>query len=219
MIAGLILAGGQGRRMGAQPAAAADAAPDAGQDSRPHAGPPSGTDKALLTLGGNTLVALCAKRLGAQTARCAISANGDPARFAALGLPVLPDPPEAQDAGPLAGVLAGLDWAASIGAQGLVSAAVDTPFFAPDLAARLSAQSGFAIASAEGRLHPTFGYWPAALRAPLAAYLAQGHRRLQGFAEAQGARGVVFAEAAAFFNINTPEDLARAKARHAGAPL
>ena len=209
--------------MGAGPDAGPDrgphAGPHAGLATDPDAGPRSGADKALLTLGGATLGALCAARLGAQLDRCALSANGDPARFAALRLPVLPDPPQAQDAGPLAGILAGLDWAASIGAQGLISVAVDTPFFAPDLAARLSAAGGFAMASAAGRLHPTFGYWPAGLRAPLAAYLAQGRRRVQGFADEQGARSVAFADAEGFFNINTPEDLARAKARHAGAPL
>ena len=137
-IAGLILAGGQGRRLG-------------------------GRDKALIDLGGKSLVRRAVERLSLQAAPLALSANGDPQRFAALGLPVLPDR-IAADAGPLGGIHAGLVWAAGLGAARLVTVAVDTPFFPADLVERLSTASGddnhpTIAASADG-LHPTFGLWP-----------------------------------------------------------
>ena len=102
----------------------------------------------------------------------------DPARFAAFGLPVLPDPVPGQP-GPLAGVLAGMDWAASLGLPGRLTVAGDTPFPPPDLAARLRAAGPFALAaspdeSGASRLHPTVGLWPVALRGPLRASLQAG---------------------------------------------
>ena len=190
-IAGLILAGGQGRRLG-------------------------GRDKALIDLGGKSLVRRAVERLSLQAAPLALSANGDPQRFAALGLPVLPDR-IAADAGPLGGIHAGLVWAAGLGAARLVTVAVDTPFFPADLVERLSTASGddnrpTSAASGDG-LHPTFGLWPVGCAGRLAAFLGDGHRRLGDFAASENAITVGFAGGTPdpFFNINTADDLAAAR--------
>lgn len=187
---GLILAGGRGRRMG-------------------------GADKALLTLGGASLLARVIDRFAPQVARLALSANGDPARFARFGLPVLPDPlPGFQ--GPLAGLLAGLDWAAAAGAEALVTVATDTPFLPPDLVPRLllAGSGGPAVAATSDGLHPTFGLWPVAVAPALCAALNSGTRRVTDFATAQGAATAVFPDQPfdPFLNVNTAEDLAQAEA-------
>jgi molybdopterin-guanine dinucleotide biosynthesis protein A len=203
---GVILAGGRAERMG-------------------------GADKALLPLGGATLLAHVTARLAPQCGPLALSANGDPARFAALGLPVLPDRLPADVAafpGPLAGLLAGMDWAAALGRTCLVTAAADTPFLPVDLVLRLRAAGGpdgpavAASPDGEGRLrrHPTFGLWPVALRDDLRAVLAAGERKLGLWADRQGARIAAFPADPddPFFNVNTPEDLARAGAMLALGP-
>lgn len=196
---GLILAGGGARRMG-------------------------GADKALLPLAGRPLLAHVADRFTPQVAACALGANGDPARFAAFGLPVLPDPPPG-DQGPLAGVLAGLDWAAGQGAETLVTVAVDTPFLPQDLVPRLllateDMAAPVAIATApdghELRRHPACALWPVALREDLRAALRQGTRRLGAWAAEMGAREAFFPDGeAAFFNLNRPEDIQRAEVMRA----
>jgi len=191
-IAGLILAGGAGRRMG-------------------------GADKALLPLAGQPLVAHLAAALGPQVSVLAISANGDAGRFADLGVPVLADAPGTIGEGPLAGVLAALDWAAGQGAAALVTASVDTPFLPRDLVARLrdAAQGGMALAVSGGRLHPTAALWPVAGRDRLRDLFDTGERRMR--LALQGAAEAVFDAAPdPFFNINTPEDLARAETLFAG---
>ncbi len=194
-IFGIILAGGQGRRMG-------------------------GADKALLPLAGRPLIGHVIARLQPQVAALALSANGDPARFAAFGLPVLADD---DSRGPLSGVLAGLDWARRGGATALVSLAVDTPFVPGDLVPRLclaaeASATGSAIAHSGGRDHPTAALWPVALADALAAFLASGEKpRVLGFAEAQGAARAEFADARGFANLNTPADLAAAEALFGGA--
>ncbi|MBK1635454.1 molybdenum cofactor guanylyltransferase MobA [Rhodovulum adriaticum] len=190
---GLVLAGGEGRRMG-------------------------GTDKALIRLGGQTLAARLAGRLGPQVAALAIAANGDPARLAGLGLPVLADPPPGGQ-GPLAGILAGLDWAADGGADWLATVAVDTPFAPLDMVDRLwMADAPLALAESGRRLHPTAGLWPVALRDPLRTALSGGLRRPALFAADHGAVRVRFDGVPdPFFNINTPADLATARAILAGA--
>jgi molybdopterin-guanine dinucleotide biosynthesis protein A len=180
-----------------------------------------GGDKALLRLGEARLVDHVLARLAPQCGPLALSANGDPARFSDLGLPVLPDPVPGFP-GPLAGVLAGLDWAADLGAGAIVTAAADTPFLPPDLVARLVAAAaagpaGLALAATPGtggpERHPTFGLWPVALRDRLRAALLDGTRKVAAWAEAQGAATALFAAAGEpFFNVNTPEDLARAEA-------
>lgn len=183
-IAGLILAGGRGVRMG-------------------------GADKALLMLAGRPLLAHVMARLAPQVEALAVSANGDAARFAAFGLPVLTDAPDHLGAGPLAGVLAGLDWAAGLGAERLLVVAVDTPFLPTDLAARLGATPGAAFAASAGRDHPSVALWPVDGRAQLAALFALGERRLR--AALAGATRVEFVSPDPFFNINSPADLAAAE--------
>lgn len=195
---GVILAGGQARRMG-------------------------GGDKGLLRLGGQTLLAHVIDRLTPQVAGLALNANGDPARFADLGLPVLADSIEGFP-GPLAGVLAGLDWAADQGADSIVTAAADTPFFPCDLVPRLQlAGEGMAhplvlaaTPDPERGLarHPTFGLWPVALRDDLRAALGEGLRKVVMWTDRHGGRLAQFPVDGfdPFFNVNTPEDLARAEA-------
>jgi molybdopterin-guanine dinucleotide biosynthesis protein A len=180
-----------------------------------------GGDKGLLPLCGRRLIDHVIDRLAPQVAALALNANDDPARFAALGLPVIPDPvPDRQ--GPLAGLLAGLDWADGLGAAAMVSVPADTPFLPRDLVARLQAAAGpegLAIAAspdAKGRLraHPVCGLWPVALRPQLRAALAAGERRVGPWAETQGARLARFDAGPPdpFFNVNTPADLAAAEA-------
>ncbi|RME18380.1 MAG: molybdenum cofactor guanylyltransferase MobA [Alphaproteobacteria bacterium] len=192
---GVILAGGRARRMG-------------------------GGDKGLLELAGAPILAHVIARLAPQVSRLALNANGAPERFSGFGLPVLSDPIPGQP-GPLAGILAGLDWAASLGARAIVTAAADSPFFPHDLAARLIAGAGpgsFALAATREGLQPTFGLWPVALRDDLRAAIEGGARRVGEWALLQGAARVPFPEGKPdpFFNINTPEDLARAEEIMAG---
>ena len=191
---GVILAGGQATRMG-------------------------GGDKGLREVAGKPLLAHVIDRLAPQVDAIVLNANGDPARFAAYGLPVaadsLPDWP-----GPLAGVLAGMDWAAAQDATAVVSVAADTPFFPRDLVGRLHAaasRSGLALAATreDGKLwrHPTFGLWPVALRDDLRAALTNGLRKVVQWADAHEAGSAEFATDPfdPFFNINTPEDIAMAE--------
>ena len=194
---GVILAGGLSRRMG-------------------------GGDKGLLDLGGQSILARVIDRLAPQVGGLALNANGDPARFAGLGLPVLPDSVDGF-VGPLAGVLAGMDWAAGQGADTIVTAAADTPFFPRDLVARLQkAGQGMdrplVLAATpdpeKGRVrHPTFGLWPVALRDDLRAALDGGLRKVVLWTDTHGGREALFPIAGVdpFFNVNTPQDLARAE--------
>ncbi|MBD3766279.1 MAG: molybdenum cofactor guanylyltransferase MobA, partial [Rhodobacterales bacterium] len=179
-----------------------------------------GGDKGLRLVGGRPLMDHVIDRLAPQVGALAINANGDPARLAGFGLPVLadslPDRP-----GPLAGVLAGLDWAAAQGATAIVTAAADTPFFPRDLVARLQAGAGphgLCLAASpddQGRLqrHPTFGLWPVALRDDLRAALTGGLRKIVLWTDGHGAGTARFDSQPfdPFFNINTPEDIAVAE--------
>lgn len=193
---GIILAGGLATRMG-------------------------GGDKCLLPLGDARVIDHVIARIAPQVARLALNANGDPARFSDLNLPVLADSIEGF-AGPLAGVLAGLDWAAGQGASHIVSVAADTPFFPRDLVARLQQETDpahpIALAATphpdRGKTrHPTFGLWPVALRDDLRAALQDGLRKVVQWTDLHGTATVVFDAGAndPFFNINTPADLARAR--------
>ena len=206
----VILAGGAARRMG-------------------------GGDKGLLALGRSTVLGQAMGRLAPQVSALALNANGDPARFAALGLPILPDPVEGRP-GPLAGVLAAMEWAHGLGAERVLTAAADTPFLPLDLAARLEAAgAGVVLAATPGEgaasaakagaahgaaapgggplvRHPTFGLWPTALRDDLRAALAGGVRKVVAWTDRHAAAVAAFPDEAAFFNVNTPEDLARARA-------
>ena len=186
---GILLAGGRATRMG-------------------------GGDKGRLALGDSTILAHVIARLAPQCAGLALNANGDPARFADLGLPVLPDPlPD--HPGPLAGVLAGLVHARETGHDAIVTAAADTPFLPRDLVARLTEAAGpggLALAASPGGRQPTFGLWPVALEAPLRAALEAGTRKVVAFTDAHGGTFAPFPDDAAFFNVNTPEDLTAARA-------
>lgn len=178
-----------------------------------------GGDKCLLTLGGQTLLSRILSRLADHCPVLALNANGDPGRFAGYGLPVLPD--ERPDRpGPLAGILAGLDWAAGLGAPGVITVAGDTPFLPVDLVPRLvlaAGPGGFALAAGRdpsGRVgqHPVIGLWPAGLRGDLRLTLAADRRKVRDFTDRHRPGLAVWdiGEADPFFNINTPEDLRRA---------
>lgn len=189
---GVILAGGQATRMG-------------------------GGDKALLELGGQSLLAHVSERLAPQVDRLALNANGDPGRFGSLGFDIVADSVPGH-AGPLAGVLAGLDWAASAGADQIVTVAADTPFFPCDLVPRLllAAETDgtpIALARSPEGIHPTFGLWPVTLRDDLRRALSEGTRKLRAWAAEHGVAYADFPARTpdAFFNINTPGDLAAAR--------
>lgn len=200
---GVILAGGLASRMG-------------------------GGDKGLLQLGGQSLLSRVIDRLAPQVAGLALNANGDPARFDDLGLPVLTDSIEGY-AGPLAGVLAGLDWAADQGADCIVTAAADTPFFPTDLVARLQTAGQVMAAplvlaatpdERRGRVrHPTFGLWPVSLRDDLRDALNGGLRKVVLWTDRHGGREALFPVQGddPFFNVNTPDDLAKAERMLKGA--
>ncbi len=190
--AGVILAGGRATRMG-------------------------GADKALIALGGTPMLAHVTRRLGPQVEALAINAAGDAGRFAGFALPVLADPVPDQP-GPLAGVLAGMIWAAAQGASHVVTAATDTPFLPDDLVSRLAqaastADAPIALAESAGRLHPTFGLWSVTLAGELALALEAGTRRVGAWALDQGAVRAPFPDRPQdpFFNINTPDDLVAAE--------
>ena len=143
----------------------------------------------------------------------AIAANGDPARFAVHGLPVLPDGDFAGQ-GPLAGVLAGLDWGFSIGADALLTVPGDTPFIPRGLAARLSPAP--ACAAAGAKIHYLVALWPVAARGPLRDHLSRsGRRHVARFADMIGMRRVDFPPVAwdSFLNVNTEADLDLARSR------
>ncbi len=174
-----------------------------------------GVDKALVRLQGQSLLSRVAARFEPQVEALALSANGDPGRFAEWSGPVLADAGRAR-LGPMAGLLAGLEWAAARGASHLATASVDTPFLPGDLVVRLMAgcasPEDCAIAESHGKSHPTCGLWPVTKHSALAAVLAAGERRLGRWASAQGAARIGFAgEPDPFFNINTPADLAEAE--------
>lgn len=193
---GLVLAGGLSRRMG-------------------------GGDKCLRPFAGSTILDRIVARLRPQVAALAINANGDGARFARFGLPVLPDTIEGH-AGPLAGILAGLRWAraAHPSATHLVSVASDAPFFPEDLAARLLAGARaaglpLACASSAGQAHPVFGLWSVALADDLErAMREEDMRKVDAWTSRHGCAEVGFPLVAGvdpFFNVNRPEDLAAAE--------
>jgi molybdenum cofactor guanylyltransferase len=194
-IAGIVLAGGLSRRMG-------------------------GGDKCLRPLAGRPVLAYIVERARPQVAALALNANGDGARFAAFGLPVVAD--SVPDfAGPLAGVLAGLDWAAASvpDCTHVASFAGDAPFLPMDLVARLAAaladgRYALACAASDGRTHPVFGLWPLALRDALRqAMVEEGIRKVDAWTARYDLVAVDFATTPIdpFFNANRPDDLAEAE--------
>jgi molybdopterin-guanine dinucleotide biosynthesis protein A len=190
-----------------------------------------GGDKALLSVGGQTLLHRVIHRLQPQVAGIAVNANGDAARFDGFGLPVLPDSINGFP-GPLAGVLAGLDWAAEQGAESIVTVAADTPFFPANLvevlqntaqglthplvlAATPRGEEKTKSMSRSGLIrHPTFGLWPVALRDDLRVALEDGIKKVVIWTEKHDGREAVFPtdQGDPFFNVNTPEDLEAAEA-------
>lgn len=193
---GALLAGGLARRMG-------------------------GSDKPLLRLGDKTLLAHAVQRLAPQCEALVLNANGDPSRFQASGLPIIPDSLPGH-LGPLAGILATMEWVSlhhpSI--QWIVSVPGDTPFIPGDLVPRLHearAASGkpLACASSGNHHHFTIALWPVHLRHDLRRALVQeGLRRVEDWMETHGLVQVSWPIEPfdPFFNINTPDDLNRAKA-------
>ena len=170
-----------------------------------------GGDKPLLRVGGRPMLARVLDVLRAEAEAVAISASGDPARFAAFECPVLDDGAFA-GRGPLAGVLAGLDWAADRGADALLTLPGDTPFAPPGLAAALAPAP--ACAESAGRAHHLVALWPVGARDALRRFLSEpGAHAAHGFAAAIGTRQVPFPPSAhdRFLNVNTPDDLAAAR--------
>jgi molybdenum cofactor guanylyltransferase len=184
--AALILAGGKASRMG-------------------------GGDKPLLDVGGSSMLARVIAVLRPDAAAIAISANGDPARFAAFAVPVLPDG-AFEGEGPLAGLLAGLDWAVTLYAAALLTVPGDTPFVPSGLATALAPPP--ACAATGDRGHHLVALWPVACRDDLRRLLSvPGRRNVEHFARLIGMRRVDFplAKWDAFVNVNTPDDLALAR--------
>ena len=193
---GLVLAGGLARRMG-------------------------GGDKPLITINGETILARVLERFRPQCAGLVINANGDPARFTPFGYPVVAD--SVPDfAGPLAGILAGLDWAAenAPGVEWIATVPGDCPFLPRDLVARLHAarrasNTPLACASTGGRIHPVAGIFPTVLREDLrAALLTEKLHKVGVWVGRHSAASAAWPDTPVdpFFNVNTPEDRAAAEA-------
>jgi len=193
-VLGLILAGGLARRMG-------------------------GGDKVRITIGGRTILERVLARMAPQCSRIIINANGDPARFADTRLPVVADSlPDF--AGPLAGVLAGLDWTAAHAPDiaDIASVPGDCPFLPGDLVARLEAarsaqRTPLACARSGEWRHPVIGLWPVALRHDLRhALVDEGLHKIETWTQRHGVAIADWPAAPVdpFFNVNTPEDVALA---------
>jgi len=201
-VLGVLLAGGRARRMG-------------------------GGDKCMIPLGFEPLLAHVIARAEPQVEMAIISANGDPHRFAGFEMPVVADPVSGH-VGPLAGVLAGLEFAARYRPDcgWVASIPTDTPFLPADLVARLKAAvseegADMACAASGGRPHPVFGLWPVALADALRTALAEEEvRKVDVFTARYKLAVAEFPTDPfdPFFNVNTPEDLARAEALLAGEP-
>jgi molybdopterin-guanine dinucleotide biosynthesis protein A len=192
---GVLLAGGRSERMG-------------------------GGDKTLRMLGGRPMLARVIARARGQVGELIVNANGDPARFAAFGLPVVPDVIEGF-AGPLAGILSALEWAAHSRPQAewVASFATDAPFFPADLVERLAQAlacegADLACARSQGRAHPVFGLWRVALGRPLRrAMIEDNIRKIDLWTARYRVAHVDFAAEPydPFFNVNRPENLAEAE--------
>jgi len=193
---GLVLAGGLARRMG-------------------------GGDKARIKVGGATILQRVLACLKPQCSRVIINANGDPMRFADTALPVVAD--SVPDfAGPLAGILAGLDWAAANApnSEWLLSVPGDCPFLPKNLVtrlheARIAAGAPLACARSGEWRHPVVGLWPVSLRDDLRrALLGEGLHKIELWTARHGVAVAEWPNAPVdpFFNVNTPDDAARAEA-------
>jgi molybdopterin-guanine dinucleotide biosynthesis protein A len=193
-IPAVLLAGGLARRMG-------------------------GGDKPMRTIGGRTILARVVARLAPQCDGLVLNANGDPARFAAFGLPVIADG-VADFPGPLAGILAALDWAAANRPEVvfLLSAAADCPFLPRDLVARLyqaltEQNAQLAVAASDGQSHPVIGLWSVALREELRhALVVEDVRKIDRWTARYRLATVTWPTKPLdpFFNANTMDDIAEA---------
>jgi molybdopterin-guanine dinucleotide biosynthesis protein A len=196
-VAGLLLAGGRSSRMG-------------------------GGDKCLRALAGKPILARIIDRLKSQVSDIVINANGDASRFAAYGLPVVADS-IVGFAGPLAGVHAGLQWVKGNrpDTTHVVTIATDTPFFPSDLVSRFCREARddpkLLVARSDEGVHPVIGLWPVALAPAIEDFLRTEKRKVGQFVEEQRAVQVYFPRVDIggtlidpFFNINEPEELARA---------
>ena len=194
-VLGVILAGGQARRMG-------------------H------VDKAFIEVSGKPVIELVAERLRPQVTRLIINANGDPARFAALELPVAADSIKGF-AGPLAGVLAAMEWAGrhAPDCRQIATIAVDTPFFPLNFVAAMvkkgnREKADIVCAASNGRNHPVAGLWPVRLARDLrAAMTGDGIRKVDLWTARHKLAVCEFATAGydPFFNINRPDDIEQAE--------
>lgn len=198
-IAGVLLAGGQSRRMG-------------------------GGDKGLLGFGQGTMLGHVIDRFAPQVGKLVLNANGDPTRFDAFGLAVVADT-VAGNVGPLAGVLAGMRWARdNTDAPFIATASTDAPFLPLDLVARLGAVAAahpgaIAIARSGGHLHPVIGLWPVAHHDDLETALRDdGIRKVLRWTDRHGTVPVDFDDLTIggttvdpFFNANTPDELEEAR--------
>jgi molybdopterin-guanine dinucleotide biosynthesis protein A len=186
-ITGIVLAGGQGRRMG-------------------------GVDKGLVDLGGRPMVAHVLERLQPQVAAIVVNANQNRERYEALGFPVVADA-VGGFAGPLAGLHAGLS---AVGTRYAVTVPCDSPFLPDDLVARLANglvehDAQLAVAKTFDQPHPVFALVRADVRDDLAAFLAGGGRKIDAWYARLAVVEVVFDDRAdAFRNINTRDELAAA---------
>lgn len=187
LVPGVILLGGLARRMG-------------------------GGDKALRRVGDRSILDRALACLAPQAGPLAINANEDATRFATYGLPVLPDSVPGHP-GPLAGILAAMEWAAGLGLARVLTVPGDCPFLPPDLVERLLAvPATVAAAGSAGRLHPVVAIWPTALRSDLRTALAAGERRVGFYAARHGTETVTWSSDPfdPFLNVNTPDDLVAA---------
>ena len=199
---GVILAGGLARRMG-------------------------GGDKTMRAIAGRPILDHVIERLAPQCASLILNANGDPARFDAWGLPVVPD--DVPDfAGPLAGVLAALDWTAlhHPAIEWVVSVAGDCPFLPRDLVARMQTertamQAELAVAASGDQSHPVVGLWKVSLRDALRhALVVEECRKIDRWTARYSLVTTRWPVTPVdpFFNANTPDDVAEAEALARLAP-
>lgn len=203
-VTGVLLAGGLGRRMG-------------------------GGDKPLKSLGGRPILDMVVERAKPQVDRLMLNVNGNTERFAHYHLPLVEDVIDGY-AGPLAGILTGMEWSRREvpDAEWMVSFATDAPFFPLDMAARLiddvqvhAAQ--MACAMTKGRTHPVFAVWPISLSDELrCAMMDEDVRKIDLWTARYGIRHVAFEfsepDVDPFFNINRPEDLVEAERWAARVP-
>lgn len=192
---GVVLAGGQSRRMG-------------------------GGDKGLVNIGDKTMLGCVVERLRPQVGPMVINANGNPRRFQALRLPVVADTIGGFP-GPLAGILAGMRWSLLHAPEirWIVTATSDVPFLPADLVARLFAAvpdrpTAIALAQSQGALHPAIGLWPVVLADDLERNLAAGTRKMLHWTSQHDAVAAPFEPIKMgshvidpFFNVNTPADV------------